>query len=964
MVIRWKLDGVHSHNSKHGAQGVTSTAAVHHGPIHSVSFRTGDVGLTNCYECLVVDGVKGQCMIIDCQATNGNISREIDPQTIGLGGAILCADWNPNTANEIVVGCDDGRVGIVNLDQLDSTVILIPPIVQENEEDVNWSCTHIHLLKEDSDSGATVAAGFCRVFPEDDVDGEDDDDSDGDNDAMHEANFLIYDLENKLWTELGDVVPFFGVPRFGRHVFYSNLLGTNTNRILLVGCNVTGEICVIAHIDEQWEVCELQEGNGATAPVSEDDEFTFPTGLSTTVDKNGMIRMMLSATDGSLSVMQIDHCKNEEFASTERHPWMICNEPVEKRDVVLPSDTKSVPKTQQESNNSADKSSAKQASFGSQTSGGFTFGSNQAKPYAKEVSTSATPFGSGEFGFGRQSSLSSSFGSMGFGASSASKPAASSFGLSSANDGTFSLAPTANLSSPAPKLSESEKNAPIFGSGSKAPVFGFGAVSAISSSNASGFESFAANASTGTGFGALSAASKSEGFGFSATKNTEKQTMDPTMIKPLFGAKVQVTESLHLKKEKDPVIAKSLENIVSKVPPTTEESKTAARAFDTIDAGKKEIIDLNKVEDLLDEVGEGFHGDEFDKQVSLLDPNSKGTIDRATFIQWYCDLIEEGENDGSSIDTEEREEREEEKAKATKAFHSITTSGEIPKSSFVKLMEELGTTYCEEEHRRTIRKISDEKGNIGEQAFVTWYLGWLFGNGDDESDFSDEEEESGAQESKAPASAVDSNTTGKGWGSMFTVDNDSWKCESCMIRNNGNTDKCVACDTVRPGYEEKASAVEEKSTNTSSNFSFGTKDAKSSGISFGFNAASVKDATKANDKSAGFSFGFKPATAKNPDLELASGSTNGIALSGGGFSFGFAGQESKKLITPQTDTNINTAVPVIGRSFNFGFVAPKSDTLSSSGALPPSSEAKKVLKVSSTSSSSSGAFPPMAKTAP
>jgi len=39
-----------------------------------------------------------------------------------------------------------------------------------------------------------------------------------------------------------------------------------------------------------------------------------------------------------------------------------------------------------------------------------------------------------------------------------------------------------------------------------------------------------------------------------------------------------------------------------------------------------------------------------------------------------------------------------------------------------KLMEVMGTLYCKEEHRWTIRKISDGDGNISEKAFVGRYI--------------------------------------------------------------------------------------------------------------------------------------------------------------------------------------------------------------------------------------------------
>ena len=57
-----------------------------------------------------------------------------------------------------------------------------------------------------------------------------------------------------------------------------------------------------------------------------------------------------------------------------------------------------------------------------------------------------------------------------------------------------------------------------------------------------------------------------------------------------------------------------------------------------------------------------------------------------------------------------------------------------------KLTEVMGTVYCEEENRWTIRKISYGDGNISEKVFVRWYMEWLFGDGDDESDYTEDEE--------------------------------------------------------------------------------------------------------------------------------------------------------------------------------------------------------------------------------
>lgn len=65
-------------------------------------------------------------------------------------------------------------------------------------------------------------------------------------------------------------------------------------------------------------------------------------------------------------------------------------------------------------------------------------------------------------------------------------------------------------------------------------------------------------------------------------------------------------------------------------------------------------------------------------------------------------LNETNDND-RSLDTEERAERKEEKTKDLNAFGSMAMGGLVSKADFGKLMEAMGTVYCEEEHRRTIR---------------------------------------------------------------------------------------------------------------------------------------------------------------------------------------------------------------------------------------------------------------------
>ena len=72
-------------------------------------------------------------------------------------------------------------------------------------------------------------------------------------------------------------------------------------------------------------------------------------------------------------------------------------------------------------------------------------------------------------------------------------------------------------------------------------------------------------------------------------------------------------------------------------------------------------------------------------------------------------------------DEEDEEEREEERQKAREAFAEVSEgSASVPSAKFQALMEALGTTYCEEEHRRTLRRLAPG-GTVAKDAFVEWY---------------------------------------------------------------------------------------------------------------------------------------------------------------------------------------------------------------------------------------------------
>lgn len=55
---------------------------------------------------------------------------------------------------------------------------------------------------------------------------------------------------------------------------------------------------------------------------------------------------------------------------------------------------------------------------------------------------------------------------------------------------------------------------------------------------------------------------------------------------------------------------------------------------------------------LFDDIGEDFHGDEYDKQSQILDPTKSGFIERSTFLEWYRKLssqrVSESKDDSES----------------------------------------------------------------------------------------------------------------------------------------------------------------------------------------------------------------------------------------------------------------------------------------------------------------------------
>ena len=364
----------------------------------------------------------------------------------------------------------------------------------------------------------------------------------------------------------------------------------------------------------------------------------------------------------------------------------------------------------------------------------------------------------------------------------------------------------------------------------------------------------------------------------------------------------------------------------------TSSAKKAGKVFDSFDKEKKGVLSTSMFEDMQDELGEGFSGDELERQIQLVDSTGSGSISKASFMKWYVDLVENQDDDDESLDEDELAEREEEKTKATDAFMKLSTnvggSDVIDATQFGDLIESMDTTYCEEEHRKNIKKLKKPTGKIHLEDFVGWYIEWLFG-GDEDSDDEEEEDEGGSsyQEQATPASSTGAGTSS--WGDTFKVDKDSWSCDVCMVRNTSEVNKCAACETPRPGYEDEKS----ESAAAASGSAIGA-----GGFTFG------APSTSSTSNTGGFSFGSAtPATSFAP--------TSGLG-------FGAAGASS-------------TGVPSSGFSFG-GTVAPAKPEVSSKpasgfsfgGTAVPSASATPASDDKGKPASGSSAFPPMALKAP
>ncbi|CAH0482672.1 unnamed protein product [Peronospora belbahrii] len=372
-----------------------------------------------------------------------------------------------------------------------------------------------------------------------------------------------------------------------------------------------------------------------------------------------------------------------------------------------------------------------------------------------------------------------------------------------------------------------------------------------------------------------------------------------------------------------------------------EEEANVRKVFRSIASKGADYISMEQVPKLFKVLGstysEEVHGSTFD---SL---KKNGKVYEVDFISWYRDWIfddsdseadeengllslkqtvlheygqndenEFAESDGESRDEEEERKEEEDRARTT--FRSIASDGVglIPSVQFPKLIKALGSTYSEEEHTSTLKSL-EKDGKIYESDFVSWYVNWIFGDDDSESDddadtHASSEAKPGEMKSKEEIVAA---------FSRFLAKEGSWKCGVCMVNNDPEATKCSACEALNPAAPKVVTPVTLASATSAGSIGSG-------GFSF---PVSMKEASTASS----FSFGTTPGAA-TVDGSKPGGFSFGSTTPTSGFSF------SSGSTTSGTDFRVlTTAKPAAGLSFGS---SSNSARAAGNGAYPPDTTSK------------------------
>ncbi|KAI5701844.1 hypothetical protein M8J75_013990 [Diaphorina citri] len=113
-----------------------------------------------------------------------------------------------------------------------------------------------------------------------------------------------------------------------------------------------------------------------------------------------------------------------------------------------------------------------------------------------------------------------------------------------------------------------------------------------------------------------------------------------------------------------------------------------------------------------------------------------------------------------------------------------------------------------------------------------------------------------------------SSTVGGGFGDLFKKPSGNWECPACMISNKSADDKCVACETAKPGAKPAATPAASKAM-SGPKFPFATSSDSAPSFKFGIDKVDAKTSSSSDvlkpvvstsSATPTFSFGVPPAS--------------------------------------------------------------------------------------------------------
>jgi WD40 repeat protein len=321
--LRWVIEGAHSHVVKDISQSPSTSrekAAGEAGPIRSLQFAPEG------YALLLADNGQEGLTIYHAELVSNpkDIVREKLSHI-----EVASATWSPVTLEDkmilsLAVGASDGAIHMFqyNLGTSELKPITQLPCPGDPDGVEGWSCTHLDWFAK----GTALAAGFCRVNPAEEGDEEKEPEECT---ATHEASLFVIGMDPKtssaeFGTGLGDGVPFFSVPKNGRHVFFTSYIETKQkDPLLLVASNVASDVGVVSKEADNWVIQRLPGGRNLVMPAIGDDVM-FPTGLavaqvSTDAGTNHPM-LLVALTDGSLASFNFEHEKDKTMFTEAGSP--------------------------------------------------------------------------------------------------------------------------------------------------------------------------------------------------------------------------------------------------------------------------------------------------------------------------------------------------------------------------------------------------------------------------------------------------------------------------------------------------------------------------------------------------------------------------------------------------------------------------------------------------------------------